>query len=162
MGRIYIVKAEAVALAGSGANTICWVNPGATRSLRVFRLHASQSGSVTAGMVRIRLSRQVSVFPTLTSATPERVDPGDAASVITGATNGAAGTSGINASAEGAGGKTSIAEWAFLNTAGFDLWLPEKEQIVLPAGATSGLAMHFPAAPASTAGWNGQLWFEEV
>lgn len=161
MGRIYVVGAEAVTVA-SGATTLCWINPGATRSLRVFRAHASQASTTTASMTRVRLSRQVSAFPTLTAATPRPVDPSDAASAITGATNGAAGTAGINASGEGAGAKTVIGEWAFLITAGFDLWLPEKEQIVMPAGSSSGLSFHFAAAPSSLTTWNAQLWFEEV
>jgi hypothetical protein len=163
MGRIYVVGAEAVTVASGAIRTLCWINPGTSRSLRVFRAHVSQSSTTTAGMVRVRLSRQVSAFPTLnTAVTPRAVDPSDAASAITGATTGAAGTAGVNASGEGAGGKTVIGEWAFLITAGFDLWLPEKEQIVLPASSTSGLSLHWAAEPSTLTGWNAQLWFEEV
>lgn len=162
MGRIYVVGAEAVTVAAGATRTLCWINPGATRTLRVFRAHVSQSSTTTAGMVRIQLSRQVSAFPTLTAATPRPIDPSDAASAITGATNGAAGTAGINASGEGAGAKTVIGEWAFIITAGLDLWLPEKEQIILPAGASSGLSLHWAAQPSTLTDWNAQLWFEEV
>lgn len=160
MGRIYIVRMDNVTIAGSP--TLCWINPGTSRSLRVFRASISQGATTTAQMVIGRLSRQVSAFPTLTSSAPVPVDSSDAASAITGATNGAAGTSGINASAEGAGAKTAIGTWSFLNTAGLDLWFPRDESIVLPASSTSGLSLHLVATPSSLLNWSAQLWFEEV
>jgi hypothetical protein len=68
---------------------------------------ASQQGSATSAQQRIQVETQVTAFPTLVSATPRSLKHGDAtASIIVGGTAGAAGTCGINASAEGAGTKT--------------------------------------------------------
>jgi len=71
------------------------------------RLWASQRGSATSAQQRVQVEMQASAFPMLVSATPKKLKPSDPnASVITGGATGAAGTSGINASAEGGGTKT--------------------------------------------------------
>lgn len=160
MARTYVISANGVTIVGSP--TLVWLNPGTSRTLRVVRAHVSQRASTTAQMCSVAISRQVSGFPTVVSATPQKVDEGDPASVITGATTGAAGTCGINSSAAGAGAKSTIATFSFLNTAGWDLWLPDSERIVLPASSTSGFALHLTATPSSLTEWNASLWFEEV
>ena len=83
-------------------------------------------------------------------------------SAITGGTAGAAGTSGINASAEGAGAKTVVIPDAFNVLNGW-LWVPTpKETIVMNASAASGLGLHFPAAPTTLTSWNGGICFAEL
>ncbi len=82
--------------------TLVNVNPAAAPnvSLDIMRLWASQQGSATSAQQRIEAVTQVTAFPTLVSATPRSLKFGDPnASVIAGATSGAAGKSGINASA---------------------------------------------------------------
>src|SRR6266705_1092260 len=89
--------------------TLVFVNPPAAPStnLEFLRMWASQQGSAVSAQQRIQVETQVTAFPTLVSATPRALKHGDAtASIISGGTTGAAGTGGINASAEGAGAKT--------------------------------------------------------
>src|ERR1043166_3942519 len=107
----------------TGASTLVFINPGTTMSLEILRAWASQSGTTTSAQVRIALARQVTAFPTLTSATPRALKDRDPASAITGGTAGAAGTCGVNASAEGAGAKTILVPDAFNNLNGW-LWVP--------------------------------------
>jgi len=114
---------------------------------------------------RVQINTQVTAFPTLVSATPTKLAVADAASVITGNTTGAAGTSGINASAEGAGTKTVIWADAFNATNGWLLVLTPEEIIEQAAGASSGVGMHFPVATGAspnTLNWAfGCIWSEE-
>lgn len=163
MPRTYILSLVPSSLTAAGVGTVLWLNPPASRSLEIVRLIVGQRGTTTADATAVRLSRQVSTFPTLvtTGLTLAKLDPNDAASAITLATTGAAGTAGALASGEGGGAKTAVEDFPFLNTAGLDLWFPERERIVLPAGDTSGLALHFPTTPAATTNWMASLWFRE-
>lgn len=146
----------------AGAVTLSFVNPGTTRSLQFLRAWAAQAVNATSAQNRIQLSTQVTAFPTLTGATPVAHTISDPASVIVSGTAGAAGTSGINASAEGAGAKTIIYPDAFNVLNGY-LWIPTpKDVIVLNAGAASGLGLHMPAAPTPAGAWSWGLTFEEL
>jgi len=163
MARIFSVGGQNITLAG--AVTAVFINPPAAPSvgIRLLRAWAQQAGNATSAQTRIQLVTQVTAFPTLTSATPAKMmrhDPNVA--VITGGTAGAAGTAGINASAEGAGTKTVINEYSFNNLNGFE-WLPTaKEVIELAAGMASGLGLYFPAAPGILTGWGFGLTYEEI
>jgi hypothetical protein len=147
--------------------TLTFVNPAAApnQDLGFRRFWVGQSGT-TPGTFnqRVQLNTQVTAFPTLTSATPTKLMIADAASIITGGTAGAAGTSGINASAEGAGAKTVIWADVFNATNGWLLVLTPEEMIMMSAGATSGLGMHFPVATGAspnTLNWAfGCTWTE--
>jgi hypothetical protein len=99
----------------------------------------------------------------LTSATPVKLKPADPnASVITGGTAGAAGTAGVNASAEGAGTKTTVLEDAFNVLNGW-LHVPTPpESRIMPAGSTSGQGLFFPVAPSTLTNWAFGLIFREV
>lgn len=157
----YIVGGENITVANA-AVTLVFINPGTTASLRILRAWVSQHANATSAQVRIQLNTQVTAFPTLTAATPRKTAPLDQASVITGGTAGAAGTAGINASAEGAGAKTLIYGDAFNALNGW-LWVPTpSEVIVMSAGGAAGFGLHFPAAPATLSGWNFGVEFEEV
>src|SRR4051812_3701814 len=103
----YIVPATNITVANA-AVTLIFVNPGTTATLEFLRAWASQAANATSAQQRIQINSQVTAFPTLTSQAPVADSGIDQASKITGGTAGAAGTSGINASAEGAGGKTVI------------------------------------------------------
>ena len=104
--------------------TLAFLRPGTTCALRVQRIEISQSSSTTSAQQRVQIVSQVTAFPTLTSATPGKLHSSDPASQITGGTSGAAGTSGINASAEGGGSKTVLWESAFNIVGPGFLWLP--------------------------------------
>jgi hypothetical protein len=152
--RTYTVSAGGVTIANA-AVTLVFINPPAAPNvdLTIIRAWVSQSNSATAVMQRVQLNTQVTAFPTLTSHTPLAHNRGDSASVITGGTAGAAGTAGIDATAEGAGAKTVIVADAFCNVNGW-LWLPtEEERIVLPAGLASGFGLHLPVAAATLTDW---------
>lgn len=139
----------------AGATTLIFINPAAAPNINLefLRFWVSQSANATSAQQRVELETQVSVFPTLTSATPAKLKRAGAASVITGGTAGAAGTAGTNASAEGAGAKTSVLEDAFNVLNGF-LHVPTpNETVVMPAGSTSGLGLFLPVAPATLTNW---------
>jgi hypothetical protein len=160
--RTYTVGGANITVANQ-AVTLVFINPPAAPNIgiEILRCWISQTGSATNAQQRVQLNTQVTAFPTLVSATPAKHHQGEGASVITGATNGAAGTAGINASAEGAGAKTVIVADAFATVNGW-VWVPtEKEQIVLPAGLASGFGLHLPAAPATLTGWNFGVTYRE-
>lgn len=146
------------------AVTLVFINPAAAPNvnLEILRLWASQAANATSAQQRVQAETQVTVFPTLVSATPAKLKRQDAVSVITGGTAGAAGTAGINASAEGAGTKTAIFDDAFNVLNGY-LWVPTPpETIVMPAGSLSGFGLFLPIAPASLGTWQAGVNFREV
>lgn len=149
----------------AGATTLIFLNPAAAPNLNIefTRFWIGQSANATSAQQRAQLETQVTAFPTLTSATPaklKRADPN--ASIIAGGTAGAAGTSGINASAEGAGAKTIIFEDVFNVLNGW-LHVPTPpETIVMPAGFASGLGLFLPVAPTTLTNWAFGELFREV
>ena len=161
MARVYVVSAGGITVAG--ATTLVFINPGTTAGIELRKVWVEQSATATLAQQRLQFVTQVSTFPTLTSKTPTKVRQSDAASVITGGTAGAAGTSGVNASAEGAGAKTVIREHAFNNVYGF-LWQPgaDDERIVLPPGGSSGFGLYFPTVPGTLTNWAFGVEFAEL
>jgi hypothetical protein len=160
MRGVYTVPATNITLANA-AVTLIFINPGTTVSLRVLRAWASQAANATSAQQRVQLNTQVTAFPTLVSQTPSKTTSIDQASQITGATTGAAGTTGINASAEGAGAKTVIIPDSFNVLNGY-LWVATPTEVFnLPAGASAGGGLHFPAAPTTLSNWNAGITFEE-
>lgn len=130
--------------------------------IKVLRQWAGQTGTATSAQQRVQYNTQVTAFPTLTSATPAKTKLGDPTSGITGGTAGAAGTCGINASAEGAGGKSNITSDTFNNLNGY-LWVPQpSETIDLGANASSGFGLHLPVAPGSLSNWQCGVTFSEM
>jgi hypothetical protein len=148
-----------------GATTLIAISAAAAPSvnLEFLRFWVGQSANATSAQQRIELATKASVFPTLTAYTPNKLKPSDPnASVITGATSGAQGTAGVNASAEGAGAQTIVMDDAFNVLNG---WLhvptPAETQII-PAGFASSLELYFPVAPGTTTNWAFGLIFREV
>ena len=163
MARIFTVGGANITVAG--ATTLVFINPPAAPSVgvRLVRGHCQQSANATSAQTRIQLVTQVTAFPTLTSATPRKAmfhDP--TAAVITGGTAGAAGTAGINASAEGAGSKTVVDEWVFNNLNGWDQLFTALDKYEFAAGVASGVGLFFPAAPSTLTGWSFSLTYEEM
>src|SRR5882724_1042361 len=110
--RTYVVSTGGITLVNAVC-TLVWINPGTSVSLEILRMWASQSANATSNQQRVQTNTQVTSFPTVTSVTPRKTAINDQASTIVGATNGAAGTAGINATAEGAGSKSFLIEDAF-------------------------------------------------
>jgi hypothetical protein len=121
----------------------------------------AQSANATSAQQRIQWHVKSSVFPTLVSATPQSLRIGDPASGLVGATTGAVGTVGINASAEGAGAENVIYSGAFNVLNGWE-WIAasQDEYIVLPPDTAVGLK--FPTAPTTLTGWTFGLTYLEV
>ena len=149
----------------AGSTTLVFVNPAAAvnPNLEFLRFWVGQSANATSAQQRIQLETQASAFPTLTSSTPTKLKVSDPnASIITGGTAGAAGTSGVNASAEGAGTKTPVWDDAFNVLNGW-LHVPTPaETRVMPAGFAQGLGLFFPVAPATLTNWAFGLVFREI
>lgn len=146
------------------AVTLIFLNPGTTAGYRILRMWISQAANATSAQQRVEVVTQLTAFPTLTSVTPKKLKgPGDPTAILVGGTAGAAGTCGINASAEGAGAKTVLWDDSFNVLNGY-LWIPssEKETLWMPPGGSAGLGLHFPAAPATLTGWTFGMNFEEL
>jgi hypothetical protein len=163
--RTYTVSGKNLTII-AGPVTLVFINPGAGVGIRLLRAWCGQRGSPTSQNLTIQLSTQVTAFPTLVSATPatHHVGPGTPpVSLITGATNGAAGTSGVNASAEGAGAKTVILPDSFNVLNG---WLyvptPVDEPIELAAGIASGLGLVLDGTASTLTGWSFGMTFAEL
>jgi len=161
MARTYSVGGGGLTLANQ-AVTLVFVNPSSTIGFDVVRCWAGQTGTATSAQQRVQMNTQVTAFPTLTSATPSKNNLTDPTSGITGGTAGAAGTAGINASAEGAGGKTVITNDTFNNLNGY-LWVPTPAEVHrMNAGASSGYGLHLPVAPGSLSNWQCGITFSEL
>lgn len=148
----------------AGATTLVFINPIAAPNINIeiLRCWIGQTANATSAQQRVQLVSQVTAFPTLTTFTPAKLKRADAVSVIVGGTAGAAGTCGINASAEGAGAKTIIHEDAFNVLNGW-LWVPTPaETLVFPAGSASGFGLFFPVAPATLTNWAFGVVYREA
>lgn len=164
MAREFVISAGGITLANQPVSLI-FINPAAAPNfnLEFLRYWVSYTPNATSNQQRVELATQVTAFPTLTSATPSKLKKADPnASIITGNTTGAAGTSGINASAEGAGAKTVFWDDGFNVLNGW-LHVPTPpETVVMPAGFASGLSLFLPVAPATLTNWAFGLVFREV
>lgn len=159
--REYLVSATNITLANQAVSLV-FTNVGSTCTIEFLRMWASQSSSNNTAQQRVQINTQVSAFPTLTSQTPAKTKLLDPASQITGGSAGAAGTAGVNASAEGAGAKTVLYPDAFSIVNGW-LWVPTPpETLMLNASGASGMGLHFPAAPGSLGNWNAGQTFREL
>lgn len=166
MGFLYTVSGAHLSIVpGGGAGTICTlihIQPLATglgSHIKIKRLWISQDENATSAMVRVSWGWKATAFPTVTSVTPIGHNADAPTAGIHGGTDGAAGHTGVNASAEGAGGLTTIATDAFNALNGW-LWIPTPaEEIEVGPGKSFSLCL--PVSAATTAGWNCGLTFEE-
>jgi hypothetical protein len=144
------------------AVTLTFVNPAAAPNLDLVfrRFWCGQSNNMASAQQRIQINTQVTVFPTLVNVAPAKL--GVPASIISGNTTGAAGTCGVNASAEGAGAKTIIWADVFNVVNGWLCVLTPEELIEITASATSGVGLHLPVAATTLTNWAmGCSWTEE-
>lgn len=160
--REYSVIGDNITVAG--ATTLVHINPPATRVIEIVRAWVSQRANATSAQVGIEMGLKASVFPTLTSATPQKLKTSDAASAITGGTAGAAGTAGINASAEGAGATTPKYNDNFNALQGW-LWTPSftlGETYIISGADSQAFYLKFSAAPPTLSGWSFGVTFREI
>jgi len=162
MGDTYSISAGGITLANQ-AVTLAFINTDSDVVLEILRAWIGQSANATSAQQRVQLVSQVTAFPTLTSFTPLPTIVGGTASRIVGGTAGAAGTAGVNASAEGAGAKTLYVEDAFNVLNGY-LWVPTEKEgpIVLRASGSSGFGLHLPVAAATLTNWAFGIVYREL
>lgn len=149
-------------LSVTGASTVLFIRPTATRGIKILRLRLGFSAATTAAMQRVQLVRQVSVFPTLTATTPVPLDDAGTTSVIVGATDGSLGSCGVNASAEGAGAKTVILSDVFNVIDGWQWYSLAGDEIKLKPNSLNGFGVFFPTAPATLTNWSASLVYREL
>jgi hypothetical protein len=163
MAKEYSVSGDGLTLANQ-AVTLVFFNPTAAPNpdYEVFRIWCSQSGTATSAMQRVQVETQAALFPNLTAATPRQLKTADTvASLIVGGTAGAAGTAGVNASAELNGAKTVRFPDNFNNLNGY-LWVPTpREQISMTSGFAQGLGLFLPVAPTSLSNWAAGMNYAE-
>jgi hypothetical protein len=160
--REYTVKGQNITVAG--ASTLVAINPAANRVIEIIRAWCSQEANATSAQIAIELGLKASAFSTLTSSAPQKTKSSDPASLITGGTAGAAGTSGINASAEGAGATTLLYPDSFNALQGW-LWTPSisgGETYIVSGADSLAFYMKFRAAPATLSGWTFGVTFREL
>ena len=161
MAATYTVSAGGQTLVNAVV-TLLFIRPSATQSLQILRCWVTQSATATAAMQRIQIVTQVSAFGTFVTATPRAHDTWSTSQIV-GGTAGAAGTVGVNASAEGGGTRTVRYEDAFQNTIGW-FWRPviEDEIWTLQANATLGFGLYFPVAAGTLTNWSFGISFRET
>ena len=147
------------------APQLCWINPpagGATAAgAELIRCWCSQNANATSAQQGIRIGQKASVFPTMVGATPNPLKLADPASKFASGT-GAAGTAGINSSANGAGTETGIYPDNFNVLNGW-LWVPTpSETLVVMPGGSQGLFLQFTSTPGTLTGWTFGIIYREV
>ena len=164
MPNAYTLASPGVTLTNHSPVTLLFLNPPAAPNLQLAmrRFWVGQINSTAPAQQGVQVHTQVTAFPTLTSQTPARTSIGNNASILTGGTAGAAGTSGINATVEGAGTKTIIWPDAFNPANGWILVLTPQEVFEAQAGSASGLGLGLVTAPATLTSWVfGASWTED-
>jgi hypothetical protein len=157
---VYTVSGKAQTVVA--APQLVFVNVGTTVSLQFLRAWVSQNANATSAQQGVKTLTKASVFPTLVSATPNPTSPVDQASKIVGGTAGAAGTSGINSSVNGAGAELDIYPDNFNVLNGW-LWVPTPaDLVVLSAAGTQGFGTQFVATPGTLTGWTFGVEYAEV
>lgn len=163
MAREYVTSGDNQTVVASPI--ITQLNPaasGATASgFEVLRAWASQRANATSAQQGISLGTKVTAFATVVGATPALTKLGDPASKLASGT-GAAGTSGINASANGAGTLTTVYPDNFNVLNGW-LWVatPPETMVFMPGG-TSAFAQSFTSTPGTLTGWSWGVCFREI
>jgi hypothetical protein len=148
-----------------GSPILTQINPSAggagVPGFEVLRAWASQRANATSAQQGVSLGTKASVFATVVSATPAKVWLGDPTANIAGGT-GAAGTAGINASANGAGTLTTTYADNFNVLNGW-LWVatPSETMMFMPGG-TSAFAHSFTSTPGTLTGWSWGVCYREV
>lgn len=128
--------------------------------LSIIEARVAQHGTATSQNLGILVGQKASAFGTYTAATPAPLDIGGPASAITGGTAGAAGTAGVDASAEGAGTVTTTMHDAFNNLNGW-LWVPVPEARPR-VGPDLAFIVKLVGTPTSLTSWDISLTYEEL
>ena len=163
MAREYALQADAQTVVA--APQLAFLNPPAGgvagAGCEVIRAWCSQRANATSAQQGIRIGSKVSVFPTMVGSTPNPLKITDPASKFVSGT-GAAGTAGINSSANGAGAEVGYYPDNFNVLNGW-LWVATPtETIVAMPGGTSGLFLQMTSTPGTLTSWSWGVIFREV
>jgi hypothetical protein len=164
MAREYTVSGDNQTVVA--APQLVFLNPAAAGAsgtgFEVLRAWVSQRANATSAQQGVRLGTKITAFPTLVSATPAKTKLGDPASALVGNTTGAAGTAGINSSANGGGTEVGIYPDNFNALNGW-LWVATPpETIMLMPGGTSGFFHQFTSTPGTLTGWSFGVCYREI
>jgi len=164
MARCYTVSGDNQTVVASPQ--LVFLNPSAGGAgipgFEVLRAWVSQRANATSAQQGVCLGTKVTAFPTLVSATPAKTWLGDPTANLVGGTTGAAGTAGINSSANGAGAEIKIYPDNFNVLNGW-LWVPTPlETVMLMPGGTSGFFHQFTSTPGTLTGWSWGVTYREV
>ena len=149
------------------APQLVFINVGAggaaVPGFEVLRAWASQRANATSAQQGIRLGTKVTVFPTVVSATPAKVGgQGLPTAAIVGGTAGAAGTCGINSSANGAGAEIGTYADNFNVLNGHLFVATPAETMPFMPGNTSGFFYQFTSTPGTLTGWSFGVIYREI
>jgi hypothetical protein len=149
------------------APQLVFLNPSAGGAgipgFEILRCWVSQRANATSNQQGVALGTKLTAFPTMVSATPAKVGGlGLPTANLTGNTTGAAGTAGINSSANGAGAEIKTVTdnfnvlngWLFIPT-------PAETMMFMPGG-TSGFFQQFLNTPTTLTGWSWGTLYREV
>jgi hypothetical protein len=161
--RVYTVSMDDVTVIASGILVqihadSTWGSAGSL--LEILRCGISQRATATSEMIGVILGEKADVEATVTAATPEPHVLNGTASGITGATDGAEGTAGVDASANGAGTFTTIIADSFNNLNGF-LWVPTPEERII-VGPDQCFALSLDTTPTSLDNWTAYVTYAEI
>jgi hypothetical protein len=161
MGAVYTVSAAGFTVV-NGVVTLIAAMPSATVGFEVLRVWVEQSANATSAQQRVQLGWKETAFQTVVSVTPVSHGSKLVSSGIAGDTTIAAGKCGYNASAEGAGAFTVVANRTFNVLNGF-LWIPTPEERfeALP-GASYAFTVYFPVAAVTLTNWCAGFTYREI
>lgn len=163
--RTYSVGGDNLTVAA--APQLVFLNPSAGGAgipgFEVLRCWASQRANATSAQQGVRLGTKVTAFPTLVAATPAKVGGlGLPTANLTGNTTGAAGTAGINSSANGAGTEIGVYADNFNVLNGHLFVATPPETLVFMPGGTSGFFYQFTSTPGTLTGWSCGVIYREI
>jgi hypothetical protein len=163
MARCYTVTGDNQTVVA--APQLVHLNPSASGAgipgFEVLRAWVSQRANATSAQQGVRLGTKLTVFATVVGATPAKTWLGDpTANLVSG--TGAAGTAGINSSANGAGTEIGVYPDNFNVLNGW-LWIPTpQETMQFMPGGTSAFFHQFLSTPGTLTGWSFGVVYREI
>jgi hypothetical protein len=161
--RVYSVSGDNQTLVA--APFLVHINPmaaGAAGSgFEIMRFWCDQRANATSAMFGLLIGHKASVFPTMVGATPQKTQLGDPVSGIVSGT-GAAGTAGINSSADGAGTHTVVIPTNF-NALNGCLYVPTAaDAFTYMPGGVQAFAVKCASTWTSLTGWSFGAIYREI
>jgi hypothetical protein len=162
--RTYTISVDAQTVVA--APQLVFMNPSAggaaVPGYEILRAWASQRANATSAQQGIALGTKLTVFPTVVSATPAKTSLGLPTANLVGGTSGAAGTCGVNSSANGGGTEVKI-YWDNFNVLNGWLWVPTPAETMLAMpGCTSGNFLQFTSTPGTLTSWSWGVAYREI